>query len=125
MNTATNSENPILARVRDLVAAGLHPTYVHAVSEGQETWRVQVSLDDWVTVTLMGGSGTRHRHPPGVPSRIQLPDVLFAVAADDETVHGYFDEVARAGEAGVVRCEVGAGGPRVYWIRATRWLPAA
>jgi len=96
--------NPILSRVLDRVAEGLHPSAVHVSPNGPGAWRVAISLSDLVPLGEGGGPATVDRKD--MPCGVLLTgwesypdDVVSLAGVSDEVVETWVREVARSGRA--------------------------
>jgi DNA-binding XRE family transcriptional regulator len=121
--------NPILARIGQVRADGLHPMAVRVSANGKGKWTLTITLDDMTSAEEAGNSNAppidRSELPAGVKafSSVRFPDDVSEVRGSAEAVETWVAEVARVGKAiDWARFEGDGDGYPAYLTKPAAWL---
>lgn len=128
------SENPILARIEQVRADGLHPMHVRVSANGKGKWTLTLTMDDGAPAGETGPSVLRSHTiippkqselPPGVKGWfwVRFPDDVCELRGSAEAVETWMAEVARVGKAvDWARFDGDGDGYPAYLAKPSAWL---
>ncbi len=121
--------NPILVRIEQVRADGLHPMAVRLSADGRGKWKLTITLDDMTTAedacNPIAPPIDRSKLPAGVSaySSVRFPDDVSELRGSSEAVETWMAEVARVGKAvDWARFDGDGVGYPAYLTKPSAWL---
>jgi DNA-binding XRE family transcriptional regulator len=126
--------NPILARIEQVRADGLHPMHVRVSADGRGKWKLTIVVDDGAPAEETGPSvlkthtitpPNQSELPPGVKGWfwVRFPDDVSELRGSAEAVETWMAEVARVGKAvDWARFDGDGEGYPAYLTKPSAWL---